>query len=270
MKFKRYLNPSAYWRRIVNCVIRCRLILSQPIRVVTHIDNYNVVFFVRSLLEYHLRARESYNREKVTMYWLRSVVGMDDVVYDIGANVGAYSLYAGKKVAQHSGKVYAFEPAYFNFSALCRNIIANDLGDIVIAYPVAFGDGCTPSNFFLSSTVEGSALHGLSKPVSEGGSFEPQFQQGVFVTSLDYFVSHKMIDFPNHIKIDVDGSEQQILSGMKSVLIDKRLQSIMIEINSDISGGEIESTIVSSGLEEVMVEQWQSRNTFNKLFVRSQ
>ena len=122
---------------------------------------------------------------------------------------------------------------------------------------------------FLSSTVEGSALHGLSKPVSEGSSFVPQFQQGVFVTSIDDFVSYKEIDFPNHIKIDVDGSEQQILSGMKTVLIDKRLQSIMIEINSDISGGEIERTIVSSGLEEVMVEQWPSRNTFNKLFVRS-
>ena len=88
MKFRRYLNPSAYWRRIANSVIRCRLILGQPIRVVTQIDNYKIVFAVRSLLEYHLRARESYNREKVTMYWLRSVVGINDIVYDVGANVG--------------------------------------------------------------------------------------------------------------------------------------------------------------------------------------
>lgn len=269
MKFRRYLNPSAYWRRIANFVIRCRLILGQPIRVVTHIDKYKIVFFVRSLLEYHLRAHESYNREKVTMHWLRSVVGIDDVVYDIGANVGAYSLYAGKKIAQSSGKVYAFEPAYFNFSALCQNIIANNLNDIVTPYPLAFGSDSTPSKFFLSSTIEGSALHGLSEPVSENGSFVPQFQQGIFVTTLDDFVVHNQIDFPNHIKIDVDGSEQQILSGMKSVLTDRRMRSIMIEINSDIGDGEIERTIVTSGLEEVMVEKWPNKNTFNKLFVRS-
>jgi hypothetical protein len=56
---------------------------------------------------------------------------------------------------------------------------------------------------------------------------------------------------------------------MKSVLTDRRMRSIMIEINSDIGDGEIERTIVTSGLEEVMVEKWPNKNTFNKLFVRS-
>ena len=203
------------------------------------------------------------------MHWLRVLVDPNDVVYDIGANVGAYSLYAGNIVSGGNGQVFAFEPAFTNFPSLCRNIEINRLNKTIIPYPLAFGEATNEGKLFLRSTVTGDAMHGLLQPESEGNAFDSKFTQGVYITSIDEFSSNSDILFPNHIKIDVDGSEQKILSGMKSVLIDKRLQSIMIEINSDISGGEIERTIVSSGLKEVMVEQWPSRNTFNKLFVRS-
>ena len=270
MKFGKYFDLAAYYRRVSYFVIRCRLVFRHPVKVTNHVDNFRIIFFVSSILEYRLRARESYNREKVTMYWLRTVVGGGDVVYDIGANVGAYSLYAGKKLARFSGKFYAFEPAYFNFFSLCRNIAINQVNDTVVPYPLAFGGSSTASKFFLSSTIEGSALHGLEEPVSEGNTFVPKFQQGVFVTSLDDFVLSESVDFPNHIKIDVDGSEGEILEGMKSVMRDNRMKSIMIEINGDISRGEFERSIISSGFEEMMVEQWPNRNTFNKLFVRRQ
>ena len=70
------------------------------------------------------------------------------------------------------------------------------------------------------------------------------------------------------IKIDVDGSESEIIAGMRTVMSDDRLKTIMIEIDDNLSQGEIERTIGAYGLEEVMVEQWGEKNTFNKLFVR--
>ena len=64
------------------------------------------------------------------MYWLREVVMPDDAIYDIGANVGAYSLYAGKKIKGGKGQVYAFEPEPYNRSLLEKNIDLNAYSNI--------------------------------------------------------------------------------------------------------------------------------------------
>ena len=126
------------------------------------------------------------------MYWLNHIVGPGDVVYDIGANVGAYSLYAAKRLdsINPEGKVYAFEPAFSNFFSLCRNIELNHLHDVVVPFALAFGSGRYETYFFLRSTQAGAALHGVSEPSSEGAVFEPKFRQGVNVISLDSFVKN--------------------------------------------------------------------------------
>jgi FkbM family methyltransferase len=203
------------------------------------------------------------------MFWLRELIDSNDVVYDVGANVGAYSLYAGHVVARKSGQVYAFEPAYSNFHSLCLNIIENNLQDTVMPYPIALSDKTKEGKFYLRSVIPGEALHALGKAESEGRSFSHQFRQGTISTSLDEFVLNPDVRFPNHIKIDVDGLEYEIIQGMSAVLRDPRLKAIMIEINSDISDGAIENIISESGLVEIMSEQWHGRNSYNKLFTRN-
>ena len=264
----KYLNPRSYLRKAHDLIAQIKLKMGVPIKLVTNIDEFNISFLATSFLEYRLRARQSYYREQVTMHWLRHVVNSGDIVYDIGANVGAYSLYAGYKVKPDSGKVYAFEPAFLNFFPLSRNIEINNLNAVVIPYPIAIGSPSRLDNFFLSSTVSGSALHGLSKPESEGTSFDPQFLQGIYVLSLDELVLSLELRFPNHIKIDVDGLEADIVKGMRTVLEDIRLRSLMIEINEDISQGSIEAQIIGSGLVEEKVERWVGKNTYNKLYLR--
>jgi len=265
---RKYLNPRSYLRKASDFIAQIRLKMGLPIQLVINIDEHNISFFVTSFLEYRLRARQSYYREKVTMHWLRHVVESGDIVYDVGANVGAYSLYAGYKVSPGGGQVYAFEPAFLNFFPLSRNIEINGLNTVVIPYPIAIGSPSRVDNFFLSSTVSGSALHGLSKPESEGTSFEPEFLQGIYVLSLDELVLSLGLQFPNHIKIDVDGLEADIVKGMRTVLRDIRLRSLMIEINEDISQGTIEDEITASGLVEEKVERWVGKNTYNKLYLR--
>ena len=265
---RKYFNPVAYVRKLKRIIASVVLALGVSFKVVTKVDGFRITFLVGSYKEYMLRAQESYRREEVTMYWLRTLIGADDVVYDIGANVGAYSLYAAYLVSRGSGQVYAFEPAFSNFFPLCRNIELNNFDKTVIPYPIAFGQSTYESKFFLRSTVRGDAMHGLSKPRSEGRVFDPEFLQGIYVTSLDEFTSSPEVAFPNHVKIDVDGTEPDIIAGMESVMKDERLKTIMIEINADISQGGIETTITEHGLEEVMTEQWTGKNTFNKLFVR--
>ena len=267
---RKYLRPVAYLNKLKHLVARLILNFGVSIPVITIIDSYHITFLANSYLEYLFRAQNSYQREKVTMYWLREVIEPKHVVYDVGANVGAYSLFAGYKVHKSGGRVYAFEPSFFNFNSLSRNIEANQLVGTIIPYPIALGESSREGKLFLSSTITGSALHGLDRSESEGKEFSAEFFQGIYVVALDEFCFQPGVEFPNHIKIDVDGGESGILCGMQSVMRDNRLKSIMIEINRDVSDGEIEEEIISCGLKLQCVEKWPRKNSYNKLFVRQQ
>jgi len=265
---KKFLTPKAYFRKVRGLLAKLAFSFNFPLSVTTKVDNFKIRFVTTSYTEYHLRARESYRREEVTMYWLREIIGSDDeTIYDVGANVGAYSLYAGQKIRGGKGQVYAFEPAFSNFYPLCRNIEVNYLNEIVTPYPIAFGSSRHESRLFLRSTNTGKALHGLSKSESEGNQFDPAFVQGISVLSIDSFVGNVDVRFPNHIKIDVDGTELAIVEGMTSVLDDDRLKSLMIEIDFNLNGIEVEKIIAKYRMKEIMSER-MSKQTFNKLYVR--
>ena len=73
---------------------------------------------------------------------------------------------------------------------------------------------------------------------------------------------------PNYIKIDGDGVKNLVVSGMSGLLDDDRLYTIMIEIESVISKGQIEKRIESADFCEVMKEQWHDKSIYNVLYVR--
>lgn len=207
-----------------------------------------VQFSVRSHKEYIMRARLSYIEEKSTMYWIDNIIKLNDVVYDIGANVGAYSLLIGKRVKDSygTGIVYAFEPESQNFESLNINILLNKLSEQVLAVPLAIADKLQFNRFYLSSNVPGSATHGFGKPESEGVEFVPTHIQGMLGISLNEFVRLEGVQFPSHIKIDVDGLEMQIVQNMQSLLSDERLKSVMIELKDSLSNGKIEEIVLSN------------------------
>lgn len=74
------------------------------------------------------------SKEPETLSWIDSFAAKD-VLWDVGANVGLYSVYAGLRGVI----VYAFEPSVFNLEFLVRNIHANLVTDAVGVIPVAVG-----------------------------------------------------------------------------------------------------------------------------------
>src|ERR1700751_6054352 len=80
--------------------------------------------------------REFETREPETLAWIDSFE-TPCRFWDIGANIGVLSIYAGLRAGI---EVRAFEPAAASYAALCRNIEANRLDDRVQAYCVAVGD----------------------------------------------------------------------------------------------------------------------------------
>ena len=171
---KKYLSPKAYWRKFKFVIAAVLLRLGVPLKVTNKIGGYQITFIATTFIEYYLRAQESYRREPLTVDWMQSYVQQDDVVYDIGANVGAYSLFLGKIVSNGTGVVYAFEPEASNFNSLNKNIVVNGLTGKVIPYAVALGDRVRAGKLFLSSTVTGSALHSIDHDEIEEKRYNKQ------------------------------------------------------------------------------------------------
>lgn len=79
------------------------------------------------------RAQTLLSKEPDTIEWIDSFKE-GDILYDVGANVGCYSLYAALK---KKCRVYAFEPESLNYGVLNRNIHLNGIDDRVQAYNIA-------------------------------------------------------------------------------------------------------------------------------------
>lgn len=186
------------------------------------------------------RALTFYTEEPETIKWLESM-NQDDVFWDIGANVGLYSVYAAK-FAQC--KVLSVEPEAQNYALLIENIVLNHAQDWVEATNIAvtsrFGVGrlrvhaLTKSGaynqFFLNedSSLESRRMEMLSESVQS--TAVTQVQIGV---SLDDLVAQFNFVCPTHIKIDVDGNEPDIIAGASQVLSNRRCKSVLIELKRD-------------------------------------
>ncbi len=203
-----------------------------PRQVVCYVRGVQVTIGVTSELE-RFRAATYATKEPETLDWLDVNLQESDVFLDIGANIGLYALYAAKK--RPDCQVYAFEPAFQNFSSLCRNIALNSLTNVVPSnLPVSDREAF---DFFYVSDVEpGSALHSFGEPSSfQLHSPSVSLRQGAFSISLDALVRKYGLPQPALIKIDVDGIEDRILRGAQTVLRSERLRSFLVEWNSGAS-----------------------------------
>jgi len=168
-------------------------------------------------------AKNFYLHEPETIEWIRSF-SSGDVFWDVGANVGIYSLFA----AFNPGiTVVAFEPMTESYSALQRNIWLNEKSDVIESFCLALSSSKSISRLSLNSRSSGSDSHTFIKG-NDVSSGEKNIQT-VLSLSVDEFIREYAPPFPNHLKIDVDGPELDVLQGAYTTLKDKRLQSILIE-----------------------------------------
>lgn len=142
----------------------------------------------------------TYEREKFDVFSKTVSSGM--VVYDIGANVGIYTVLACRAVGP-TGRVFAFEPATMNLFYLRENIRANKFSNcLVIPRAVTDQDGNVPFELTGESCLA---------RILPGGLLQ------VPCTSLDSFCAHGH-PLPQVLKIDVEGSEYDVLAGGQMVI----------------------------------------------------
>jgi FkbM family methyltransferase len=171
------------------------------------------------------RVRTFSSKEPETLRWIDRFTG-DDILMDIGANVGIYTLYA----AFRGHRVIALEPDALNFALLNLNILDNGYGDLVTAYPFSLHRESLIAELHMSDFSWGGSGRSFGRKLDwKGQEFDADFSQGSAGISVDEFVRQTEI-CPTHIKIDVDGNETFVLEGSAATLANPALQSILIEL----------------------------------------
>ncbi len=142
----------------------------------------------------------------------------DDICFDVGANLGYYTVLMAKAVPR--GRVYAFEPDPLSHALLQLNVRMNRLGN-VITNDLALGDRtgtstfvqCTDSAFnSFKDTARRAVLNEIEVPVT---------------TIDDFMVEHGVprVDF---VKMDVEGAEGLVLCGARNLLRNSALRPRML------------------------------------------
>lgn len=175
----------------------------------------------------------TYNRkEPETLDWIDSWGGKAETFFDIGSNIGVYTIYAALR---HPGlRVIAFEPEYANLHLLRDNILENGLKEQVDVYAIALGNCAGLSHLHLQDLTPGSALHTESREALDvTRAYTPVvWKEGIYVLPLDEFCQESGIQ-PNYIKIDVDGTEPEVLEGSIKTLSSDQFRSILVEMPNE-------------------------------------
>lgn len=147
--------------------------------------------------------------EKDSVLTWHSFIKNDSVVFDIGANIGFYTLVAANKIK--TGHIYAFEPVKDIVRLLKTNIELNNFNNISII-PFAVSNKKTISPIYISSQ-DNLGMSGFHKPQNYSGKIDY-----VETISLDEWIKEMKIPKLDVVKIDVEGAELQVLKGMKKII----------------------------------------------------
>lgn len=210
-------------------ILRFKEFLEKKSYVDKNILNQKFSFFTPNELT-RWRVNSILDKEPETIQWINSFNNRG-IFWDIGANIGLYSIYTAKK--KRGIKIYSFEPSTSNLRTLSRNISINKLQNKIFVIPFALSNSKNKL-FRLKEKQfrEGGALNAFGVEYDfSGKKFSVENSYNTFGTSIDDLIEKKTLEIPNYIKIDVDGIEDLILAGAKKVLSSKKVESILIEIN---------------------------------------
>jgi FkbM family methyltransferase len=259
---------------------RKTLIMSELVEELTPIVNSvtpygEIKFFCPGRIP-HWRAETLLTKEPETIQWID---GFDpnSVFWDVGANVGVYSLYAAQR---HKLQVMAFEPSAANYYILSKNIEINDMDSLISGFCIAFSDTSELGFLNMSNTTPGGALSCFGEAQETyhicGKTFDVPFKQAMTGFTIDEFIDKFSPPFPNYLKVDVDSIEDKIIVGAANTIKDHQLKSVLIEL--DTKEEEYSERVITS-LEEAGLKLTLDRHDrtydygdfasiYNHIFVR--
>ena len=235
-------------------------------------NNTNLEFCSPNRMNFY-RIETFSTKEPDTLNWIDDFK-KEKVFWDIGANVGLYTVYAALR---RKCRVVAFEPSVFNLELLSRNLYLNGLHQQVTLLPLALADKMGRNLLRMTSTEWGGALSTFGADVGwDGHSIQEVFAFSTYGLSMDQAVEVLGMPAPHFIKMDVDGIEHLILEGGDKYLNHKKVKSLSIEINENFKEqydkvlnlmNKYEFKLLHKKHNDYMFsEQSKFKNTYNYIF----
>jgi len=235
-----------------------RTVLDEEVTVVRHkrqevesfVDDVHLKFVTPNEVT-RFRAQTFASKEPETLAWIDEYGG-SGVFFDIGANVGLYSIYYA---LAHPGDVYAFEPSFFNVELLSKNIALNDLEDRVVIVSNPLTDNIRIGDFSVSSQIRGGALNTCGEAFGhDGEQHSSVLRYRTLGVNLDFLLITGVLPaYPSMIKIDVDGIEHLVLAGAQQTLSNPTLRTLLIEVNDvfEIQAAGVAAALAGAGFEMI-------------------
>ena len=223
----------------------------------------------------HYRAVTFSKKEPEILEWIDKY-GSWGPFWDIGANVGLYSVYFGSLWNEN---IFCFEPSVYNLPSLVRNISINNLSSRAVVVPMALNNETECLPFSVSSLSEGAASNSFGVNYTYDGS--PMSAEASFilpgVTANDFSRLFAQNQMPALIKIDVDGIEHLILEGMNDVLLAPGKRTVFIEVNHDFKEqknrvsellGKCGYRKIETAQSDMVAASKRSHHTYNEIWIR--
>lgn len=180
------------------------------------------------------RVQTIFSKEPETLEWIDEFSNREKISFwDIGSNIGLYSIYAAQR--HENIKIQSFEPSTNNLRILSRNISINNLSDKININQIPLTNKKSFfSEMYDSEFIEGWSMSSYGNKINfEGKKLNYKQNYRLLGLSIDFLIKNKIVEYPNYIKIDVDGNEHNILKGADDCLKSSKLKSILIEINEN-------------------------------------
>jgi len=153
--------------------------------------------------------------ESLEYNFVKEKIKKGDVILDVGANIGYYTISCAKIVG-NTGKIFSFEPEPENFKLLEKNVKVNHYDNVVLNN-VAVSDKNGTVNLYLSK------IRGGMHRIYPSHFCTEDYVKTNLICLDDYFSTNPLREKISFVKIDVEGSELGVLKGMKTILPNKRL-----------------------------------------------
>jgi FkbM family methyltransferase len=160
------------------------------------------------------------------------VVRSNDTVFDIGANVGQYTLPLARLVGPN-GRVHSFEPVAATIAELRSEVEAAGLGASVVLNQFALGDhaGTVELTLPLERPTEATlAPHEGLDWADYSGDSSKYVIETVSMVTLDEYLTREEIGSISFLKCDVEGAEFGVLKGARSLLSGPRPPVLQLEV----------------------------------------
>lgn len=175
----------------------------------------------------------------------------DLIILDIGANIWLTTYY----FSHFAKQVYSFEPAKSHFKVLSKMVEFNKLDNVTLLN-LAIGKETKKTKFYHNTNA---TMYSLKKEVNNKQEFEE-----VDVVTIDKFINDNKLDRIDFMKLDIEGSEAEVVCGKGFQKVASKIKVILGEYHtwSGVNPMQIVTTLSDYGFEA----NWLNR-TDAKLFV---